>query len=219
MLLGQVDPALLRAACGADPSFICREALDRTGSRTLAEVADILFARPLKIAIVVVLAWVAVGVVRRVIDRFVATLAAQGRPPSARTVARAETLGHVLRSLSAFTIWTIAALTVLGEVGINLGPLVAGAGIAGVALGFGAQSLVKDFLAGIFILVEDQYGVGDVIDVGEVSGPVVEGTVEAVTLRSTRLRSVDGTVWHIPNGTILRVGNRSQAKEPPAARP
>jgi moderate conductance mechanosensitive channel len=88
---------------------------------------------------------------------------------------------------------------------VNLGPPIAGAGIAGVAIGFGAQSLVKDFLAGIFMLVEDQFGVGDIIDVGDVSG-----TVEAITLRTTRLRDVHGTVWHISNGAILRVGNQSQ---------
>jgi small conductance mechanosensitive channel len=79
-----------------------------------------------------------------------------------------------------------------------------------VALGFGAQSLVKDFLAGMFILIEDQYGVGDIVDVGELSATPVSGVVEAVSLRATRLRSVNGTVWHVPNGTILRVGNMSQ---------
>ena len=106
--------------------------------------------------------------------------------------------------------WSIAIITILGELGINLGPLIAGAGIAGIALGFGAQSLVKDFLAGIFIIVEDQYGVGDIIDVGELSNTPVSGTVESVSLRSTKLRSVNGTVWHVPNGTVLRVGNMSQ---------
>ena len=99
----------------------------------------------------------------------------------------------------------LAAFLVLGEVGINLGPLIAGAGIIGVALGFGSQSLVRDFLSGIFILVEDQYGVGDIVDLGEASG-----VVEVVSLRTTRLRSVDGTVWHVPNGAIPRVGNMSQ---------
>ena len=231
-----VDPDLLDSVCGGDPSFICREVLDRTDSRGLAEAADIVFARPLTIAIVLLVAWVVVGVLHRVIDRFVATLSGQDQPSrrikrtlkrapivatlpggvlesgavSVRAASRAETLGHVLRSISAFAVWTIAALTVLGEIGINLGPLVAGAGIAGVALGFGAQSLVKDFLAGIFILVEDQYGVGDLIDVGEVSGTLVSGTVESVSLRSTRLRATNGTVFHVPNGTILRVGNMSQ---------
>ncbi len=235
VLTGPIDPDALQAVCGDDPSFICREVLERTDSRGLAEAADILFARPLKIAIVVVVAWVVVRLLRRVIDRFVRGLAGQGQPTqrlkrtlrrtplnnlsggmldtgqvSIRAAARAETLGHVLRSVSAFIVWSMAALTILGEVGINLGPLVAGAGIAGVALGFGAQSLVKDFLAGIFVIVEDQYGVGDIIDVGEDGGRAVAGTVESVSLRATRLRSVDGTVWHVPNGTILRVGNMSQ---------
>src|SRR5262249_45118442 len=91
-------------------------------------------------------------------------------------------------------------------VGIELGPLIAGAGIIGVALGFGSQSLVKDFLSGIFILIEDQFGVGDIVTLdGETSG-----VVDAVSLRTTRLRSVDGTLWHVPNGDIRRVGNQSQ---------
>jgi small conductance mechanosensitive channel len=98
-----------------------------------------------------------------------------------------------------------AALMCLGEVGIDLGPLIAGAGVLGVAIGFGSQSLVRDFLSGAFILVEDQFGVGDIVDVGEASG-----TVEAVSLRTTRLRAIDGTVWHVPNGEIRRVGNMSQ---------
>ena len=138
---------------------------------------------------------------------------------SIRAAARAETLGHVLHSVAAFTVWTIAVITILGELGINLGPLIAGAGIAGIALGFGAQSLVKDFLAGIFIIVEDQYGVGDIIDVGELSGTPVSGTVESVSLRATTLRSVNGTVWHVPNGTVLRVGNLSQLDLDAAADP
>ena len=102
-------------------------------------------------------------------------------------------------------------LTVLEILGISLGPLIAAAGIAGVALGFGAQSLVKDFLTGMFMLMEDQFGVGDVIDTGvAVAGGMVTGTVEGVSLRTTRLRDIDGVVWHIPNGNILRVGNKSQ---------
>jgi moderate conductance mechanosensitive channel len=93
----------------------------------------------------------------------------------------------------------------LAELEVNLGPILAGAGIAGVALGFGAQSIVKDFLSGMFIVIEDQYGVGDIVDVGEASG-----VVEEVTLRSTRLRGLDGTTWHVPNGEIRRSGNKSQ---------
>jgi len=93
-----------------------------------------------------------------------------------------------------------------GELGIELGPLLAGAGIVGVALGFGSQTLVRDFLSGVFILVEDQFGVGDVVNLDGTTS----GSVEAVSLRTTRLRAVDGTVWHVPNGEIRRVGNMSQ---------
>src|SRR5215210_375243 len=92
-----------------------------------------------------------------------------------------------------------------GELGLQLGPLLAGAGIVGVAVGFGAQNLVRDFLSGIFMLIEDQYGLGDVIDAGPAAGQV-----EAISLRTTRLRDAEGVVWHIPNGEIQRVGNKSQ---------
>jgi small-conductance mechanosensitive channel len=122
-----------------------------------------------------------------------------------RGTQRAATMGAVLKSTSTFVIFTLALLTVMATVGLPLGPLLASAGVVGVALGFGAQSLVKDFLSGIFMLLEDQYGVGDVIDVGAATG-----TVESVTLRTTRLRDVEGTVWHIRNGEIARVGNKSQ---------
>ena len=118
---------------------------------------------------------------------------------------RVDALSDITNNLIKVVIWLIAIFMILGTLGINLGPLVAGAGIAGIALGFGAQSIVKDFLSGILMLVEDQFGVGDIIDVGEASG-----VVESLSLRTTRLRSVDGTVWHVPNGEIRRVGNMSQ---------
>jgi small conductance mechanosensitive channel len=125
--------------------------------------------------------------------------------PSARRIQRAQTIGVVLRSVVSAVVWTIALLTALGELGIELAPLIAGAGVMGVALAFGAQTIVRDFLTGLFMLIEDQYGVGDVID----AGPAI-GTVEAVSLRTTRLRDVEGVVWHVPNGEIKRVGNQSQ---------
>ena len=96
-------------------------------------------------------------------------------------------------------------MLVLGELGVELAPLIASAGIAGMALGFGAQNLVKDFIAGLFMLLEDQYGVGDIVDVGEASG-----TVEAVGLRITTIRDARGVLWYIRNGEIVRVGNKSQ---------
>jgi small-conductance mechanosensitive channel len=118
---------------------------------------------------------------------------------------RTETLGTVLRSLVTAVVFGVAFVMILDELGLPIAPLLASAGVAGVALGFGAQSMVKDFLSGIFLLVEDQYGVGDVIDTGEAIG-----TVEDVTLRVTRLRDASGVVWYVRNGEIIRVGNRSQ---------
>jgi len=118
---------------------------------------------------------------------------------------RVRALGSVLRSAASVTIFTIAAVIVLGELGINLAPLLAGAGVVGVAIGFGAQNLVRDYLSGVFMLLEDQYGVGDVITVGDATG-----TVETVTLRVTRMRDVNGIVWHVRNGAIEQVGNESQ---------
>jgi small conductance mechanosensitive channel len=122
-----------------------------------------------------------------------------------RKTQRAATMGSILKSTSTFIICAMALLTVLGAFNVPLGGVAALGGIGGVAFGFGAQSLVKDFLSGIFMILEDQYGVGDVIDTGEAIG-----TVEDVTLRVTRLRDASGIVWYIRNGEIIRIGNRSQ---------
>lgn len=121
-----------------------------------------------------------------------------------RRAQRAQTLGSVLRSVASVLIMGTALVSVLGTLGLNLAPILASASVIGVAVGFGAQSIVKDLLAGLFMLLEDQYGVGDYIDVGN-----AKGTVEAVTLRVTRMRDVDGVVWYIPNGEIKLVGNES----------
>jgi small-conductance mechanosensitive channel len=118
---------------------------------------------------------------------------------------RALTLGSLLRSVVTFVVALIAVLTVMAIIGIPLAPLLASAGVGGVALGFGAQSLVKDFLSGVFMILEDQYGVGDVVDTGE-----AVGTVEEVSLRVTRLRDAQGVVWYVRNGEIIRIANRSQ---------
>ena len=124
---------------------------------------------------------------------------------SERRTQRAATIGSVLKSGVSFTLFVIALMLILSELQFDLGPFIAGTSIVGVALGFGAQNLVKDFLSGIFMMLEDQYGVGDVIDFEKASG-----TVEAVGLRSTRLRDVNGTVWYVRNGEVVRVGNKSQ---------
>ena len=130
---------------------------------------------------------------------------APGGLVSERRRQRAETIGSVLRSIASFVIFGLAFVTALAELGFELGPILASAGVAGVALGFGAQSLVRDFLSGIFMILEDQYGVGDLVDTGE-----AVGTVEEVSLRVTRLRDGSGVVWYVRNGEILRVGNHSQ---------
>lgn len=124
---------------------------------------------------------------------------------SARAAQRTKTLGSLLRSVSGVLITIITVLTVLSVLGIPLAPLLASAGVGGIALAFGAQSLVKDYLSGIFLIVEDQFGVGDILTVGTITG-----TVEEVTLRVTRLRDMSGMVWYVRNGEITQVGNLSQ---------
>jgi moderate conductance mechanosensitive channel len=218
---GTNDPGLVQA-CGpkGDRSWLCSTVYRVTGDQTAADVADAL-AKPIRIVVILLVAWLAVVVSKALINRFVrhlsggverlATLRSgvaiveSAHLTPERSARRAATIGAILRSIAAVLIWSIALLTILDELGVNLAPLLAGAGVAGLALGFGAQSLVRDFISGMFMLVEDQYGVGDVVDVG-----LATGTIEALTLRTTRLRDVEGVVWHVPNGEIHRVGNKSQ---------
>ncbi len=182
--------------CGeaADASSLCLSIYRSTGNGVLAQLADSIVVKPAKIAVIFAVAYVARRILYRLLSRLI-----NGK------ARRVETVAALVRSIASAAVWTIAVLMALGELGLNLGPLIAGAGIVGVAVGFGAQNLVRDFLSGIFMLMEDQYGVGDVIDAGAATG-----TVESISLRTTRLRDVNGTVWHLPNGHIERVGNRSQ---------
>ncbi|MDY6049951.1 MAG: mechanosensitive ion channel family protein [Corynebacterium sp.] len=161
--------------------------------------------RPIKIAGTIVLAGVLIWFFTRLIGRLGRQAKERPRSNNIRYEARVNTLTQVSKSAVRVIGWAWAILTIVGLLGINVGPLLASAGIAGVALGFGAQSLVKDFLSGIFMLMEDQYGVGDYIQVGNLSG-----TVEEVTLRVTTIRDIDGTQWFIRNGEILELGNYSQ---------
>ncbi len=124
---------------------------------------------------------------------------------SQRQKQRIATLGSLLRNVVDVVLVAITLLTVLAIFGVPMGPLIASAGVGGVALGFGAQSLVKDYLSGIFMLTEDQFGVGDLIKVGDLTG-----TVQEVTLRVTKLRDPTGTVWYVRNGEVLTLGNVSQ---------
>lgn len=122
-----------------------------------------------------------------------------------RQVQRTKTLGTMVRSIAGFLIITIGVLMILSTLGLPMGPLLTSAGIGGVAIGFGAQTLIKDFLSGVFLIAEDQYGVGDIVDLGEASG-----TVEQVGLRVTKVRDANGQIWYVRNGEIIRVGNISQ---------
>jgi len=130
-----------------------------------------------------------------------------------RRVQRAETIGSLLTSIVAVLVVVTVIIYTLGALEVNVAPLLTSVGILGIAIGFGAQQLIRDFLAGIFITLEDQYGIGDVIETSE-----VVGTVESVGLRITRVRAGDGTIWYLRNGEILRVGNRSQGSYLPSTK-
>jgi moderate conductance mechanosensitive channel len=219
--------ATLTDACGEDPGGVCEWVFNRTDNEALANLASWFVDRPMRITLILLTAFVLNVLVRRGLRRFVERVtrereqAARADVPAGRMIdvqllerirerdqraqQRALTLAAVLRNIASVVIYGIAALMCLGELDVNLGPLIAGAGIAGLAIGFGAQSLVRDFLAGMFIVLEDQYGVGDDINLGEASG-----SVEKVTLRTTWLRDDRGTLWVVPNGEIKRVANRSQ---------
>ncbi len=213
-------------ACYEESGTPCRWVYDLTnGNETAANLLDWFVQKPLQIIVVMFVAYVIARLARRWVRSFVTRVVAPERSSAERfgrlgaefsevlgpveadprRSARANSISIVLTSTTVVAIWVIATLTIFGIVGIELGPLLAGAGIAGVALGFGAQSLVKDCIAGLFTLIEDQYGIGDVVDLGE-----AVGVVEEISLRTTVLRSVDGTVWHVPNGVVQRVGNLSQ---------
>jgi small-conductance mechanosensitive channel len=172
-------------------------------------VIDWFSGAPLRVISVLLIAIISQSLGHRTIDRAVAKLASADIKPGpgvvARQAERARTIGTVLTStLNAF-IWVIAFGMILGEFGFDLGPVIASAGIIGVAIGLGAQSLVKDVLSGIFMLVEDQYGVGDQVKVGD-----VEGVVEKVGLRITTVRDSGGVLWFLRNGEILVIGNKSK---------
>ena len=147
----------------------------------------------------------------RAISRAMIKLASADLVPGPRNIVarqkeRATTLGGVLTATLKSATWIIAMAMALGEFGFDLGPLIASAGVVGVAIGLGAQTLVRDILSGIFMLIEDQYGVGDTVSVLE-----IEGVVEKVGLRVTTVRDPQGTLWYLRNGEILKVGNQSQS--------
>ncbi|MDM8083644.1 mechanosensitive ion channel family protein [Cellulomonas cellasea] len=227
--LAALQRSHLLATPSADPSASpLSEAGEQIGEG-LSDFAKWLLGAPLRIAIILVVGAITLMLLRRFI-RSVTEHLAEGTPfyqrgvlrplgesemgavlaranplAKARRAQRARTIGSVLHSAATIVVGSLMLLLVLGQMGVDLGPFLASIGVVGVALGIGAQSVVKDFLAGIFILLEDQYGVGDVVDLGPATG-----TIEAVALRVTKLRDADGTLWYVPNGTLTRVGNHTQ---------
>jgi len=213
---------LLANPCQPDEST-CDWVYEQTGNQSAAEVADAVIGKPAAIVGIVIVGLVARWLLHRVVDRIVRqaeegvlpdrlnkmsigrSTTETGESAASRRMQRARSMGGLLKSIITGVIVAIVITMILAELDYEIGPILASAGILGIALGFGAQNLVKDFLAGIFMIFEDQLGVGDSVDLGEASG-----TVEAVSLRVTRLRDVNGTVWYVRNGEILRVGNQSQ---------
>ncbi|GAA3836164.1 MULTISPECIES: mechanosensitive ion channel family protein [Amycolatopsis] len=210
--------------CINQPGTWCYQVFQITHNEWLAASANWLIAKPLRIILILLVALIIRFLLHKLIDRVTTMPRGNGgklptilrplreRAPdilgpvvAERRRQRAKTIGSVLKSLTSFVVLGLAAIYILGELGINLGPLLASAGVVGIALAFGAQNLVKDFLSGMFMMLEDQYGVGDVVDIGPATG-----TVESVGLRITTIRDVKGTVWYVRNGEVTRVGNSSQ---------
>ena len=209
----------LDSTCGGkDPGIACRLTWDILHNRNAAELVKVYLAGPVSVVLRIIFVLLVAAIVRFLAHRAInkittraAAVAGNGKADAAHVLVgerrrqRAHALGSVLRNVASVVIFGIAAVTIAGDLGLNLAPVLASAGVLGLAIGFGSQSLVRDFLAGIFMLLEDQYGVGDVINAGDATG-----TVEAVSLRVTRLRDVNGVVWYVRNGTINRIGNESQ---------
>jgi small-conductance mechanosensitive channel len=178
-------------------------------SEQTRNILEWLSGAPLRVFSVLVAAWIAQSIGHRAIVRAVNKLATADLKPgpgfAKRQSERARTTGSVLTSILKASVWIIAIAMILGEFGFNLGPVIASAGVIGVAIGLGAQTLVRDILSGIFMLIEDQYGVGD-----EISTLEIEGVVEKVGLRITTIRDKKGVLWYVRNGEILVIGNASQ---------
>ncbi|CAL9274031.1 MULTISPECIES: mechanosensitive ion channel family protein [Streptomyces] len=210
------SPSPSESSTPAVPSFQDAQESASNAAGWVEENWSTWLAIGLRVLLIVVIAAVLRVVVRRAITKLIdrmnrragtgASTALSGLLVNAeRRRQRSEAIGSVLRSVASFLILGTAALMVLGTFQINLAPLLASAGVAGVAIGFGARNLVTDFLSGVFMILEDQYGVGDSIDAGVASGEVIE-----VGLRVTKLRGDNGEIWYVRNGEVKRIGNLSQ---------
>lgn len=167
---------------------------------------DLHLLTPLRIVAIVAVAIVATLLLRVVVGRLVRRGFALGGSPSERSDARRSALASALRSAAVGILWAVTVITVISELGVNIGAFVATATIVGGAIAFGAQTLVRDVIAGFFVLADDQYAVGDNVDLGAATG-----VVERISLRSAQLRDVEGKVWYVAHGGVARVGNLSKA--------
>jgi small-conductance mechanosensitive channel len=202
-------------ACGNQGAF-CDAILEWTGSEAIAETVSWVIGVPIKLVLIITVAVILNRIARVLIRRTTRKIRVAteehgsvvvGERALGRAEERARTMGQLMSSIASAIIWGTAFIMVFETFGISLIPVIASAGILSLAIGFGAQSIVEDLLRGIFMLIEDQFGVGDRIDVG-----LVNGTVERVTLRTVVIRDPDGTLWHVPNSEIQRVANESQIR-------
>ncbi len=211
-------PSLAQPDCASNDGSPCQWVYEVTSLDWLARSASTLIDVGTSVLLIALVAFALRWVIHRAIKRLTSRVI-EGRVSRAqhtqqgsdqsqaglRRAQRASTIGSLLRSTTSFVIYGVAFVMMLDKFSFEIAPILASAGVLGLAIGFGAQNLVRDFLSGIFMMLEDQYGVGDWVDIGEASGEV-----EAVGLRVTTLRDLGGAVWYVRNGEILRVGNFSQ---------
>ena len=217
---GEVVEAATNTYHCVDANPVCLWIQDATGNALIANWLGTVVPVVVQIILILVATWVITRIAKRLIIAFFERAMRTRINPfdkrepgeADQTVVRdgakrkrARTLGHLVGSMVTIVCWAVAIIMALSQLGLNVAPLLASAGIAGIAIGFGAQSLVKDYLTGLFLIVEGQYAVGDWIRLDD-----AEGEVESISLRVTRLRDTNGTVWYIPNGQITRVANQTK---------
>jgi small conductance mechanosensitive channel len=213
-----IDPSQATCSTGTGGA-ICRWVYEATGSQLAADITLWVIEKPLKIVLILAIAWGAIWLGKRAVHGLVVTLPKQVPLPGtvedaaerAREEQRVTSIERLLVSLLRFTVWFVAAVMVLDVLGINVTPLLVSAGIVGLAVSLGAQTLVRDLVGGISIVVDRRLAVGDEVQIADTAGRIgTSGTVEAVGLSSTVLRDSDGEIWHVPNGDIRWIGNLSE---------
>jgi small conductance mechanosensitive channel len=214
-----IDPSQATCTSGTGGA-ICRWVYDATGSQTAADVTMWVVEKPLKIALICAIAWFVIWLGKRAVRALVITLpkrvalpgiAAETEDERVREQLRNTSIERLIVSLLRFIVWFVAIVMILDVLGINVTPLILSAGILGLAISLGAQTVVKDLVGGLSIIVDRRLAVGDFVDLADSQGRVgTSGIVEAVGLSSTTVRDADGEIWHVPNGDIRWIGNLSE---------